>query len=95
LEDRSARLRSTAEVEEGLAEMSLERERRYDTFVVRLWRDLVSRRVLRAEVEHVQSGHRVERHWSAGDGGGDGLEWIAEQIDGDADGEGDEGDRRE
>lgn len=67
--------------------MTDERERRYDTFVVRLWRDLVSRRVLRAEVEHVQSGHRSERRWRTtpdGAGGGDGLDWIADQIRGDA-----------
>lgn len=66
--------------------MADERERRYDTFVVRLWRDLVSRRVLRAEVEHVQSGHRSERRWrSAVDGDdGDGLAWIADQLRGES-----------
>jgi hypothetical protein len=68
--------------------MTDERGRRYDTFVVRLWRDLVSRRLLRAEVEHVQSGHRSERRWrsAAGDdGGGDEWAWIVDQLRGNAD----------
>ncbi len=30
-------------------------ERRYDSFVVRLWREVGSRRLLRVEVEHTQS----------------------------------------
>lgn len=36
--------------------MMREPERAYDSFVVRLWRDPASGRLLRAEVEHVQTG---------------------------------------
>ena len=36
--------------------MSREPERAYDSFVVRLWRDAATGRLLRAEVEHVQTG---------------------------------------
>lgn len=61
--------------------MSDERARRYDTFVVRLWRDVVSRRLIRADVEHVQSGQRAERRWRPQDGNEpDGLAWITDQI---------------
>ena len=37
--------------------MMREPERAYDSFVVRLWRDPASGRLLRAEVEHVQTGN--------------------------------------
>lgn len=45
----------------------------YDSFVVRLWRDLRDRRLLRAEIEHVQSGH-------VGTSIGPSWEWIAEGL---------------
>jgi hypothetical protein len=64
--------------------------RRYDTFVVRLWRDLVSRRVLRVDVEHVQSGRHAARRWGAeSDAPGEALAWIGDQLNptDDADGE--------
>jgi hypothetical protein len=48
-------------------------ERVYDAFVVRLWRVVGSRRLLRVEVEHAQSGG------VAGARGVD-LEWIGPQI---------------
>lgn len=61
------------------------RDRRYDTFVVRLWRDLVSHRVLRAEIEHVQSGLRSNRRWRAGrdEADDDAFAWISNQLGGD------------
>jgi hypothetical protein len=46
-----------------------ERERAYDSFVVRLWHEAGRGRLQRAEVEHVQSG-RVTR------GSGVALAWV-------------------
>jgi hypothetical protein len=48
-------------------------ERVYDAFVVRLWREVGNRRLLRVEVEHAQSGGVV---------GANGVEvgWIGPQI---------------
>ena len=48
-------------------------ERVYDAFVVRLWRVVGNRRLLRVEVEHAQSGG------VAGARGVD-VEWIGPQI---------------
>jgi hypothetical protein len=72
--------------------MTDERERRYDSFVVRLWRGFVSPCVLRAEVEHVQTGERLSRRWSTIDAATGGaleeaasiegvLTWVGEQLD--------------
>jgi hypothetical protein len=45
----------------------------YDSFVVRLWRDPVTRLVRRAEVSHVQSGEvRRER--------GAEIEWVLQAL---------------
>ena len=46
----------------------------YDSFVVRLWRDAVTRALLRAEIEHVQTG-RVDCSV------GSSWEWIQERLD--------------
>ena len=46
----------------------------YDSFVVRLWRDSGDRSLLRAEIEHVQSGR-------VGASIGHSWEWIAEALD--------------
>jgi hypothetical protein len=45
----------------------------YDSFVVRLWRDATTRALLRAEVEHVQSG-------SVGISVGATWDWLAERL---------------
>jgi hypothetical protein len=36
--------------------MTSDHTKRYDSFVVRVWRETASGRLLRAEVDHVQSG---------------------------------------
>jgi hypothetical protein len=46
----------------------------YDSFVVRLWRDSGDRSLLRAEIEHVQSGQ-------VGASIGHSWEWIADALD--------------
>jgi hypothetical protein len=48
-------------------------ERVYDSFVVRLWREAGGRRLVRAEVEHIQSG-RVVRAWDVA------LTWVVRCI---------------
>jgi hypothetical protein len=48
-------------------------ERVYDSFVVRLWREAGGRRLVRAEVEHIQSG-RVVRAWDVT------LGWVVRCI---------------
>lgn len=47
--------------------------RRYDSFVVRLWRDGSSSELLRAEVEHVQTGLRIDKVQTS-------LGWILSAI---------------
>jgi hypothetical protein len=49
------------------------RERRYDAFVVRLWHEPATGRLLRAEVEHVTTGERSRAV-------GPGADWILDQI---------------
>ena len=49
------------------------RERRYDAFVVRLWHEPATGRLLRAEVEHVTTGERTRAV-------GPGANWILDQI---------------
>lgn len=53
--------------------MSHDGGRRYDAFVVRLWRDAGTGDVLRAEVEHVPSGALVRAAGVA-------LGWVLDQI---------------
>ena len=48
-------------------------ERRYDTFVVRLWRDGATGRLLRAEVEHAATGERARATGPA-------HTWILDRI---------------
>ena len=48
-------------------------ERLYDAFVVRLWRDGASGRLLRAEVEHATSGERTRATDPADT-------WVLDQI---------------
>ena len=48
-------------------------ERVYDSFVVRLWREVGARRMLRVEVEHAQSGDTATARGVA-------LGWIGGQI---------------
>lgn len=59
--------------------MGDDRKRRQDTFVVRLWRDVTSLRLLRAEVDHVQSGVHTEHRWKASNSEND-PEWILDQL---------------
>ena len=59
--------------------MGDDRKRRQDTFVVRLWRDVQSLRLLRAEVEHVQSGDLTEHRWRASNPD-IGPDWILDQM---------------
>jgi len=59
--------------------MGDDRKRRQDTFVVRLWRDATSLRLLRAEVEHVQSGGHSEHHWSVSNPD-NARDWIFDQM---------------
>lgn len=48
-------------------------ERVYDSFVVRLWREVGASRLLRVEVEHAQSGGTASARGVA-------LAWIGAQI---------------
>ena len=49
------------------------RERRYDAFVVRLWHDRTTGRLLRAEVEHAASGECTRA-------AGPAEAWVLDQI---------------
>lgn len=67
---------STAAAWTGAGRLSArppDNERRYDAFVVRLWRDGASGRLLRAEVEHAVSGDRRRAT-------GPPESWIIDQI---------------
>jgi len=53
---------------QGKASNAVDQTPRYDSFVVRLWHESVSGRLLRAEIDHVQSGavqvgREVEMDW--------------------------------
>lgn len=52
------RFASQREVEDADTDQS--RSRLYDSFIVRLWRDEGSDSILRAEVEHVQTGLSID-----------------------------------
>lgn len=54
--------------------MPSDRGQRYDSFVIRLWQEEVTGRLLRAEVDHVQSGAvYVARDI--------GLAWVQDTLD--------------
>ena len=53
---------------QGKASNAVDQTPRYDSFVVRLWHESISGRLLRAEIDHVQSGavqvgREVEMDW--------------------------------
>ncbi len=53
--------------------MSNDCTKRYDSFVIRVWRETASGRLLRAEVDHVQSG-------AVHIGRNTGLAWIQHTL---------------
>ena len=53
--------------------MSNDRAQRYDSFVIRIWQEAGTGRLLRAEVDHVQSG-------AVHVGRNTGLDWIRHTL---------------
>ena len=53
--------------------MSNDYSKRYDSFVIRVWREKASGRLLRAEVDHIQSG-------AVHIGRNTGLNWIQHTL---------------
>lgn len=63
----------------GWVVMDEDLDRRYDTYLIRVWRERSSDRWLRAEVRHVQSAWSVDRRWSDEESA-DALGWICDQL---------------
>jgi hypothetical protein len=59
--------------------MDEELDRRYDTYLIRVWRVSSTDRWLRAEVRHVQSAWSAERRW-VDDEVADPLTWVLAQL---------------
>lgn len=59
---------------------SAEKRRRYDTFVIRLWREGEAGRWLRVDVEHVQGRTVVVHRWSCDTEDDDAPQWLLDRL---------------